>query len=893
MELGYNETLGLPGTVKEQFNGNISTIKWNAMPGLNTTDVPQKGYAFHYDPLSRLEKAEYKEKTTLWTSSNAFNESNITYDKNGNILSLQRKEAGQDVDQLTYSYGTGAAISNRLLSVTDASSDTKGFKETNAIGDDYVYDANGNLLWDRNKGGKEMLKNSDFSEGGAHWVINGSNIVIESGSVTKTNQSASGRIDQYGEIIPSRPYIVIVDADINATGAFSIGVGGTSTPLQPGLNVFTVTASTGENVRVTFTESFVGKVNKVDVRSITVIEYNYLNLPQKVTLGRESLVYIYDGTGRKLGQWLYSESSVAQKQTDYAGEFFYENDTLKFINHEEGRVVMTGAEPEYQYHLKDHLGNVRVTFTTKDEIEEFPANGELSNQLAESNRFDNYSPTEKELFNHTEGETTYRYAQLLHGGHNSQVAWTKSLSVMPGDTIKAEVYAKYQELVNPGSGLAGFAAALTSAFGFDSPVPGDPGTAYDALDSYGTLIEDGLDHSEDEIAPKAYLNILLFDREHNFVDATYKQIGIDDEQGEDLSVKDDHGHLTIEKLVTTPGYAYIFLSNENPVQVDVFFDDLNVEHVKSPVVQMDNYYPFGLTFNSYSRENATPQNYLYNGKEIQDELDLRWYDYQARQYDASIGRFLSIDPAADLMRRFSTYAYAFDNPIRFIDPDGMIPDDVTDPNDPKKKETKPVQQKVDELYANDQPISRTPNEGGDGGLSGSVSIGLQGGLSVKLLGENLSLYANFGSIDILTFGNHGVEIDQSPNVDIKEGVDLGLGPVGLSKEIVTSRGSENGEFSVKTTEKTTVNVFNVEGSSNTYKEVRNPESTNPQKTEMSNTSVGASQSVKGGAFIGVNVSVGASYTFGTNHYGVKELNPKYVASDATRVAPRITQLKRR
>jgi hypothetical protein len=31
---------------------------------------------------------------------------------------------------------------------------------------------------------------------------------------------------------------------------------------------------------------------------------------------------------------------------------------------------MTGATPEYQYHLKDHLGNVRLTFTTKDEVDE-------------------------------------------------------------------------------------------------------------------------------------------------------------------------------------------------------------------------------------------------------------------------------------------------------------------------------------------------------------------------------------------------------------------------------------------------------------------------------------------------------------------------------------------
>ena len=85
------------------------------------------------------------------------------------------------------------------------------------------------------------------------------------------------------------------------------------------------------------------------------------------------------------------------------------------------------------------------------------------------------------------------------------------------------------------------------------------------------------------------------------------------------------------------------------------------------VEETNHYYPFGGVFGT----TGNTQPYKYNGKEFDTKKGLNWYDYGARHYDAALGRFTTNDPLAEKYYSMSPYTYCADNPVKFIDPNGM------------------------------------------------------------------------------------------------------------------------------------------------------------------------------------------------------------------------------
>ncbi|WP_305983550.1 RHS repeat-associated core domain-containing protein [Roseivirga thermotolerans] len=104
----------------------------------------------------------------------------------------------------------------------------------------------------------------------------------------------------------------------------------------------------------------------------------------------------------------------------------------------------------------------------------------------------------------------------------------------------------------------------------------------------------------------------------------------------------------------------------------MYFDDLRITHTKSKILQEDHYYPFGLSISALSSTGplSKPNQFKYNGKELNEEFDLNWYDYGARNYDAQLGRWFNVDPLAYVYLEQSPYHYSYNNPLNFRDPDG-------------------------------------------------------------------------------------------------------------------------------------------------------------------------------------------------------------------------------
>ena len=130
------------------------------------------------------------------------------------------------------------------------------------------------------------------------------------------------------------------------------------------------------------------------------------------------------------------------------------------------------------------------------------------------------------------------------------------------------------------------------------------------------------------------------------------------------------------------GYDYVYQYKDHLGNIRLSYSDSNDDGTidsTTEIIEENSYYPFGLEHKGYNyvvsaNSNSVASKYDYQGKENQEELGLNWHDFGARNYDAALGRWMNIDPLAEDFYSYSPYNAMMNDPINYIDPDGMAAD---------------------------------------------------------------------------------------------------------------------------------------------------------------------------------------------------------------------------
>jgi RHS repeat-associated protein len=703
-ELGYDNITSKASNSfsAAQYNGNIGGMTWKS-----DGDDIRRRYDFSYDAANRLLKAEFKQNnsgTTTWNKTvvdftvqmgNSGADDGSAYDANGNILKMKQwglKLTGPtQIDNLTYTYHAGG---NRLKAVTESGTGTTDhklgdFTDKNTSATDYGYDRNGNLVIDLNKQLKgTVAPNTDMLSGGAI-LYNHLNLPIQ---ITVRN-----------------------DANTADKGTISYVYDAAGSKLQK--------ITTENSVSVTYN----GTAYTTNITTTTT----YLN-------------------GVVFESKQYSDATV-NTGLGYT-------DRLQFFGQEEGRIraVNDPANPntltglEYDYMIKDHLGNVRMVLTEQVKQDEYPAATMETAQAATENTF--YSNLEATRVNRPSGYTdTYTDPNdkvALVRGDGNKIGPAILLKVMAGDRFNIHASAWWT-----GSSSGSNTSPLTSIVSaLISSAPDVSGGKIGISDLTSTILDPqvNLFLTNDQPAvsgkPKAYLNWILFDEQ-------FKYVGNGNSGAEVVEASGIVKHFSKPDMpVNQNGYLYIYTSNET--SYDVFFDNLQVTHVRGPLLEETHYYPFGLTMagiSSKALEFGNPKNkeQTFQGQRFDDELGLNWVQFKWRNHDPQIGRFIEIDPLANDYVHNSPYAFSENKVTAHIELEGLeaIP-----------------------LFGNSSIISNTvalegnnviPKPAIENIVKSSVETGNKSGSS-KMPAETLQNFSRGRSVEAEQLAKNGLEKNNTP-----------------------------------------------------------------------------------------------------------------------------------
>lgn len=620
-----------------QHNGNISGVRWRSKG-----DGEQRAYGYGYDAANRLLYGDFNQKFgTVWTRQDPNNSSFIidfrlimgdgvnagsAYDANGNILRMQqwglKGLSSVQLDDLRYSYGPPTRKINKLQSVVDVYNDSQtglgdfrtsllypgGAKVLASIDSytDYTYDANGNMVKDRNKDLEPL-------SGGDGIVYNHLNLPWQV-RVKKDGSTDKGTITY------------IYDAAGNK--------------LQKRVVEYAAPGPNNEPQRKVVTTSYVGS-------------YVYEQTNFDGSTGASELQFF----GQEEGRVRPTKDANGQVKS-YAYDYFIKDhlgNVRMVLTDEIKQQVYPAATLEGDISSSGSAAYIEKAFYAIDPTK-VVAKSEASDISDYYNN--NGNPPYNNNPNSAVSELSQKLYKLQATSSGGVTGLGITLKVMSGDRINIYGKSYYNQLNSTGTNynvpVLGVLDGLLGAPGGTAAGKGVSGSSINGIAALANPVQAFLLAPERddllETKPKAYINWILLDENFKYVEGGFDPV---DGAG---GVK---SHAILGREMKKNGYVYIYVSNQSPVPV--FFDNFQVIHDKGPILEETHYYPFGLTMAGISSKAAGSlenKKTKFQGQEFTDDLGVNYYEFKYRSHDPQIGRFIQVDPLSDEYVHNSTYAFS-------------------------------------------------------------------------------------------------------------------------------------------------------------------------------------------------------------------------------------------